>query len=306
MKEKEWLTRDWTTGQLNALVKKIGEEDARAILRGEKIAVIEDVPFVELFDKNGRRIPPRGLKAAVCDANRNFYLKQPKLETVEDYANRLVRFQEAFHPGPCMSAAEFQGRAKELLEQLEKDERLRNLLKGVHLPVIVPELEAKDFDYGQVLEEVFLAAVGWAYQREFPGRKFNNYRQGELAGRVNIIEGSRHDQLIAKMRQGPVVGICFPNPLQGYSILADREQMTTLPQKLLLNGGFDTAAAEVGYPDILARDFNTPGQDCAALSWRSAWCSLVFGAGGDWFGFALTGGLAVARDHYSGGLAFFG
>lgn len=36
-----WMTQDWTTGQLNALVKRIGEAEARAIIGGKaKITVV--------------------------------------------------------------------------------------------------------------------------------------------------------------------------------------------------------------------------------------------------------------------------
>ena len=61
------------------------------------------------------------------------------------------------------------------------------------------------------------------------------------------------------------MGIHFPNPLQGFSVNASREQMATLPQGFILSG-MDTSVAMVMYPDILARDWNTFGLDLAALS----------------------------------------
>ena len=37
----KWMTQDWTTGQLNALVKNIGEANARAIIAGKaKVSVV--------------------------------------------------------------------------------------------------------------------------------------------------------------------------------------------------------------------------------------------------------------------------
>src|SRR3990167_8551109 len=63
-----------------------------AILAGAKVTIEEII--ATFFDKHGRRIPPRGIKAAVCDANYKFHLVQP--ETV-DYAARIERVIDAFH-----------------------------------------------------------------------------------------------------------------------------------------------------------------------------------------------------------------
>ncbi|MBD3282389.1 MAG: hypothetical protein GF387_02155 [Candidatus Portnoybacteria bacterium] len=68
----------------------------------------------------------------------------------------------------------------------------------------------------------------------------------------------------------------------------------------------DTLIAMAMYPDILARDWNTPGLDMAALQWRSADCSLLFKARGDKLGFVSTDFLARALDSSSGGLLFLG
>ena len=95
-----------------------------------------------------------------------------------------------------------------------------------------------------------------------------------LAGKVSIVPGSRHEKLIEKMMQDYVVAIYFPNPLQGFSINASREQMATLPESLILAGGFDTASAMSMYPDIIARDWHTPGYDLSALNWQSSDYSL--------------------------------
>jgi len=62
-----------------------------------------------------------------------------------------------------------------------------------------------------------------------------------------------------------VIGILLPNPLQGFSIPACREYADSLPEILHLAGGYDFSAALAAYPDVLGRDFNTPGNDMAAL-----------------------------------------
>jgi hypothetical protein len=60
------------------------------------------------------------------------------------------------------------------------------------------------------------------------------------------------------------------------------------------------------YPDILARDYNTPGMDLSALQWQSAGYSLSFVSYGDRLSFGLYGDLSNALDDYSGGLFFLG
>ena len=93
--------------------------------------------------------------------------------------------------------------------------------------------------------------------------------------------------------------------IQGFSIHADREQMSTLPEGFVLSG-MDTPIAMVMYSDILARDYNTPGLDLATLQWQSADCSLSFKACDGGLGFVSTDVLASAHDDYSGGLLFLG
>ncbi len=298
---------DLSFGQWKALATKCGGLDnVLAILRGEKNVQIQlEEILLKLFDKNGRRLPDKNLKNAVCGPNKDFYLKQPPLETLDDLGGRLIRFQESFHPGPFISAAEFQGKAEELLGEIRNSENLANLLNGVHLPIILPKLGEFE-DYGETLEKVFLPAVKSAYEKQFPDRKFHNYRENDLKGKVSIIEESRHEKLIEKMKQDYVIGIYFPNPLQGFSVLASREQMTTLLESFLLSGGFDSASAQAMYPDVLARDYHTPGYDLSALHWQSSDYSSDFKAFDDRLFFGSRASLGDAYGRYSSSLLFFG
>lgn len=309
LKELEGLD----AGHVLALIKKIGGRKALdAILRGEKTVKIEDAVRA-LFDKRGRRIPPKGLiKAKVCDANREFRLYQPALKQEADYAKRLMKLLNAFVgvlPNEQYSAlskvttAEFKAKTERLLALIqEKPQTTSNIFYGVWLSVVLPQLLTDDL--GTVLEQ-YLEAANKSYAKTFADRKFNNYRKGELGGKVSIADGSRHDQLIKRMKQERVIGIFFPNPLQGYSIDASREQMSALPEGFVLSG-LDTVIAVAMYPDILARDYRTPGLDLAALSWQSADFSLLFGAVVDGLVFGRTDSLAHARGSCSGGLLFLG
>jgi len=290
---------EWTRGQVEALLNIIGEENARKLLVGE-ISVELRETMEKFFDKNDRRIP-KGLLDSVCDANKDFRLSQPKMEIVADYEVYLRRLHECLGD-TGITPEQLKRESEKLWAEIQENPQIANITNGVGLPVVLPKLTTSDL--GTALEQ-YLEAVGGSYSKTFSGRSFNNYRKGELSGNVSIVAGSKHDQLISRMKEGPVIGIHFPNPLQGFSINASREQMSTLPEGFVLSG-MDTAIAMAMYPDILACDWKTPGLDLAALQWQSAGYSLYFRAGDDRLGFDRTDDLTYAGGYYSGGLLFLG
>lgn len=256
---------DFTGGQLKALVIKLGGVDVvNSFLRDEIAIEIKEV-IKKLFDKNGRRIP-QDLEKNVCDPNKNFMLVRPKMNTVVDYANRILRLHGSLGINTEITAEGFMAEINRQLEIIKGDAIISNIANGVYLPVIMPKLETADL--GTAIER-YLKGVGKSYKKIFSKREFNDYRSGTLAGEVSIISESRHDVLIKRVKQGPVIGIYFPNSLQGFSVYADREQMSALPENFILSG-LDTLIAMIMYSDVLAKDYNTPGLDMAALSWRSA------------------------------------
>ncbi|MBD3282397.1 MAG: hypothetical protein GF387_02195 [Candidatus Portnoybacteria bacterium] len=297
----KWTIQDWTTGELNALVKNLGgNKVARKIQRGEVKISFEDI-VKTLFDKHGRRIP-KNLQAYVCDASRDFRLNQPKLDEEVDFANRITRLHGCLSINTGVTAEQLKAETERLLAMIRENSQIANIANGVCLPVVLPKLVTNDLG---VELELYLAGVNNSYAKTFGDRKFYNHRKDTLANEVSVADGSRHEQLVSRMKEVPVIGLHFPNPLQGFSINADREQMSTLPEGFILSG-MDTLIAMAMYPDILARDWNTPGLDMAALQWQSAGCSLYFGARGGELGFARTDGLAIALDSSSGGLLFLG
>ncbi len=304
MTEQQFAIQNWTDGDLNVLlaniVRQVGEDGARRIQKGEAKVVLEKI-LKPLFDKHGRRIS-ESLQTSICDANRKFRLDQPKLNEDVDFANRIMRLHECLDIDTGITAKHFKMETERLLVLIRENSQIVKILKGVWLPVILPQLMTDDL--GTVLEQ-YLEAVGKSYAKTFSDRKFHNHRKGTLANKVNIVDESRHNQLIERMKQGPVIGIYFPNPLQGFSINADREQMSTLPEGFILSG-MDILIAMAIYPDILARDYDTPGLDLAAFSWQSVVYSLFFEVDGDELGFGLTASLACACGFFSGGLLFLG
>jgi len=248
-----------------------------------------------LFDSNGRRSVPTGLQANVCNPRTAFYLTQPDI----DYAGRLNRLHKFLCPTD-ISVDQFQNEAEKIKKATLANEQIANLFKGVYLPVVIPHNVAGITDVGTLLE-AWLEAVGKSYEAEFPDRKFYNHRQGDLADKVKIVKESRHQGLLEKIKQGPVFGWYCPIPLQGFSVHAQREQITGLPNNLILSG-LDAIIAQIMYPDILAKDSSTPGYDLSAFSWESSGYSLFFGASGDGLGFDYGGDLGYALDCFSGGV----
>lgn len=291
-------------GQIEAFVTKVGGlENFKKILSGElefKISA-KDAAVVaaiaKLFDKTGRRIKPKDLEASICDPNKDFYVEQPKI----DYTDRLCRGFEGTGLVPFMSLADFAGDADALINELKNDEQYKNLLKGPYFPIIIPKSQLTDL--GAMTEEL-VGAAEKAYKKQFPNRPFTNYRKGDLKGKVSIIPGSRYSQLFDKLKQESVVGIYFPTALQGYSVDAQREQMSTLPERFILSGPLDAAMAFTMYSDVLGRDGNTPLYDCSAVQWQSSEYSLHFSAYDDDAGFGSGSGLSDAYGRCSGGLLF--
>lgn len=331
MKLVEWdELRDWSHTDTRTLVSRLGLEVARQInadkLQFRQIKpptevdpgefVLEE-PIKPLFDSHARVIVPQGFKPKFVDANRGFHLVQPHLgyfgfsqepgaESARfGYAERLERFEAAFQRKLGVTAAEFESKIAKIMARLATDPLTSNLiLNGVALPTIVPQTEiTPQHDYGTVLEEIYVAALERAYMAEYPDRTFTNHRKGTLAGQVKVVAKS-HQALIDAIYTGPAVGLYFPNALQGLSIPADREIMNHLPSDFLLCGAIDTMAAASGYPDVLARDYQTPGLDCAAVQWRDASDSLYFRASGGVARFDCRG--LLAHGSYSGGLFLLG
>lgn len=288
-----------------------GKENLEAWLRGEKEMTLQDVVRL-LVDKTGRLIPAHlGITAAICDENRNFNLNRMK---EINYAEILIRYQRFFPPGTIFfSAEEFAIRAEAEKAALMKNPLLRNLFNHVAWPSPFPQHEVQDM--GKSMDEFFLPAAMAAYADAFPGRKFNIYC-GEMAGKIlPLSDYNGYDRMIAMMKNGPGVAWYFPNPMQGFSVDAQREAgkmilqncvQNDLPYKLILNGPIEPALALVGFTGEIARDFNTPGYDCPAFSWRSAGLSLYFKAYDGKLDVYDYGSLGDAHARYSGGLVLLG
>lgn len=289
----------WGPGPVEALLNILVEDNAWALLRGQKKVKFEDcVPL--LFDGNGRRIP-RLLETTAKDPNMDFCLNRPEVFL----AKQLERAKGFFPVGAKLATVgELQGKIWTLYRRIAREPQLANALKGRLFPVCLPQWDGGD--YGLTLDTAYTNAMIAAYKAAFPERTFNPYRRGQLERQVTVVHES-HKRFVELMVKGPVVGI-MTVPLQGFSVDADREQMVELEKFdfVSLAGGFDFAAAFAGYPETLARDFHTPGLDMSAVQWQSAAFSLYLGAYDDDASFGRRGRLGAAGGYYSGGLFFRG
>ncbi len=282
--QKYWASL--TDGQRTAVGAKVGraktgdesvaQEVIEAVLRGDLRVVLEDATLL-LVDDTGRAIPFPNFNSKYINENKDFYFTQPEVNYGAVYAEASPILSAI---GECVTAEQFERDARAIIAEIGDDRQISNLLKRTHLPIFFPRHDIGD-NYGEKLKSAYLAAVKTSYLKSFPQREFKNWPAGELDGQVKVVSGTRHERLIEIMRQRSVVGVYFPNPLQGFSIPGDREMIQMFPRQCLLSGAIDTAVAMTIYPQTLARDPNTPTLDCAAVQWQDPGNSLYFGAGDD-------------------------
>ena len=268
------------------------------VLRGELDVNLEEVKN-RFFDKNGRRITNglKGTGCAFCDPNKDIYHVQPPFE----HTQRLLYFHHALGL-THMTVEHFMEETERLLGLIRDDYEISNIIKGVHLPVVFPKMEINDI--GQVIEQ-WLVGVKKNYQMIFKDREFFNILEGHLNNSIFLLPETRHGLLIERMKEGPIVGIYFPNAMQGFSIDAARRQMYDLPKSLILSG-LDTIIGMIMYPDILARDNNVPRLDLSAFSHQGKPEVPFFVPEKVCLDFGSHGNLNGTSGHTSSGLLFLG
>jgi hypothetical protein len=204
-----------------------------------------------LFDAHGRCIP-LGLSAPAHTTSRRYFALTPP---AINYSEIHARIMKHLGMADVISAREFEQRAEAILQKLRKDPQVSGIANGAGVPFFLPQADYPD--YGAVLEDTYLPAVQSAFTEKLPAYSFVNHHKGGLAAQLGLAPASRHQQLLDAMRQAPVVGYFFPC-LTEYSVPAALEQAGLLPQQFLLAGGFDTAAALIGTPDLLLRKDGYP------------------------------------------------
>lgn len=299
------VLRNFNGGQIAALIKAIGGQEAVGRLLRNEVEVTLTEIVRRYFDKNGRGIPDK-LQAKSCAPDSSFKLERPDI-----LANGFL--QTAFERGENY-LGDYLGRDKtpfedyrkaivELWEKLQDDEHLANLAKGTCLPLLLPQMSIDDL--GTVTERL-VETAGESYKECFPDRTWSNYRKGALTGNVSTVSGTRHERIIAQMADGPVSALYFPNPMQGFSVHAQREFEQILPESVSLTGTIEPAVAMTMYPKVLAHSYYTTGLECSAVQYKSSVQSLRWLALVDRLWFDCKVDLDNTSDWYSGGLLFVG
>jgi len=238
---------------------------------------------MQLFDDSGRYC---GLPQPVISPH--VRLEQPRINYDWILSSTYADFPPPNPKNPIgpVTAAQVAARFEAFLEKLRHDDLVSNSLKGVHLPLVFPRLSrcyrgsvwnqwrGRCGDYGTILRDIFLPAMKQCLWVAAPRRWFANHL-GKLSEQIDIVPGSRYDQLVARMFREHVIGIFFPLALLGFSAFDCRRLIHTLPKNFLLSGGFDVATAFVCYPKVLARDSQTPVITMPALNWRDSPGSLA-------------------------------
>jgi hypothetical protein len=221
---------------------------------------VKEAAVANLFDASGRRIAQES-GAPVNKADSRYALAQPDI----DFHATHARITEHLNGSKTMSAAEFADRAAALLDTLRGRDDVGALANGVRVPFLLTTGDPGDL--GATFETRYLSGLAGAWKARFPKYDFKNEVTG-LAGKISIAPGSRYEQLVAAMADGPVVGWYFPLALSGFSVPAALQHMADLPASMVLAGGFEAAAALVGCPDLIMKTDGYPPQlDLAA--WRA-------------------------------------
>lgn len=203
------------------------------------------------FDEYGRCTPSE-LENPVHHKTRR-YFQVPKNQP--DLAQSYGRLNRAFNIALSLSYEDFEKKVEQLISKLATDEQTKSILNGVMVPFVLPKAHYDDL--GTALEDEYLPAVETAYLSVFPNYSFTNHAPKTIKNTLSVTPGSRHDVVLEKMGQDCIVGLYFPCMLE-YSVPAAVEQIANMPDRFLLAGGVDTAAAFISMPSLLFREDGYP------------------------------------------------
>ncbi|MFA6304569.1 MAG: hypothetical protein WCV73_04965 [Patescibacteria group bacterium] len=252
---------------------------------------------MQLFDKYGRRIPPQDLKSAVSNSviehpeYRNHFLFRSSVKSGWSqykpyYQERLAHLLEVGFSVDILPDV-VEDRVNSLLSTIKLDKKIKNLLKGVYLWFVIPQMDIADL--GEATKK-FIKVAAASYCRRDPSYRQSEIEPSNLAGQVEITLNSRYGQLIEKVSNGPVVGIYFPGSLQGYSENARQEQMESLPENCILSGPLEMAISSIMFPDVLEKSFSANFHCSAIRSKDPRYFSVKFWYFDDIFKFDFYGG----------------
>ena len=251
---------------------------------------------IDLFDEHGRCLPGQLSAAVHGQTRRYFQCNRP----AHDLAVIHQRIRKHLAPELSIDVETFGEAIEGIRKRLGDDARTRNILEGVALPFMLPQMKVADI--GEVLDTRFMPAVSSAYGEALPAYSFTNHHPSGTRKCLTAHPQSRHNRLLEAIAERDVCGLYFPC-LSEYSIPAALEQLGKLPEDFLLAGGFDTAAALVGSPDLLLRgDIYPPLLWLGALEGEAPGIGYHFEAYGYNLTFNRRPHLDMAAEYWWNGL----
>ncbi len=294
MEKQAFAANHWTMGELNALLKNIGEENAKMIQRGRHFQIVFENNNTELFDQSGRRIA-NNLFFKTVDTNKHFCLDNPFVKNIEDYKYRLSLTNIKDNN---VTPEWFKAETERQIAMIAKDDNISNILKDIYLPIVF-KMDNCDVD---LFIKNGLYNVEKQYKNFFKNRVFSNYIRYYDSNKITIAKDSRCYEFMYKAKQKYIVAIIFPRTLQGFSVNASREQLIDITYKFSLSGP-EIINAAIMYPDILLSNWLTSGIIMAGVDYKNNQCSLGIKAYDDIVGIDIISNIE-AYNIYSPALTF--
>ena len=230
------------------------------------------------FNEFGRLIPRIPGPKSRAFSRRRYIIEQPELKYSEIY-ERIKNFLGTDQ----ISLNEFEEKIDKTINIIKKDNGIKNILNGVVVPFILPKI-SNFKDIGIELENTFLPAVKRSFNKYFPNYDFTNHYKSSLAGVLNIEPGSRNEEILNRVQNETLVGLLFPC-ITDFSHESTISNISFLPKKLILAGGFEVCSSIVGSPNLLYRHSGYP-----PLLWLSGLSTGKAGVGYHFesYGYNLT------------------
>ena len=212
----------------------------------------------QFFDEHGRCIPD-GVTSPVYKETRR-YFQIPKIKV--NYLDIYNRIKSHLGSDGGITPEDFKTRSETILSDLKVDTTTQNITKGPAVPFFIPKDNISDI--GSSLVTKYIKALDDSFSEQNPTYEFINHCTEDLTDNLKISPDSRHQIIIDRTRDETIVGYYFPSLLE-YSFPAAIERVSSLPDKFILAGGFDTCAAFIGTPNLLLRKDGYP-----PLLWMTA------------------------------------
>lgn len=290
---------DKTIGQVEALLNMISPEDQKKLLSGKASIRIEGIK--SLFDETGRVIPFPGIVSPVVGEDKEYCLP-PRGVPLEDSLKRIKTYLPEYEN---LSLSQFRDRFNSVKEKALNHPLITGnaFSNRCYLPLPIPRIpELSNLDNLGKVMDMLLNRATKVYQDEFPEYCF----YGDFFEQVTCFHGINHVSLLTKISRAPQTGILLLNPLQGFSINAQREMMIYFPDFVSL-AGLEYLLAMICYPQIFTPEaLKKPILSLSALSIKKEDSSYFFETGYNFSALLRSHSLDMHYPFMSGGLFLLG